>query len=100
MGGLFVGAIVCGALADKYGRLRILYINLFVMCLLSFITIWLGDIYSFCFVTFLLGICCQGCGLTSYTLILETVGANYRALCGILEQVSRGGFVISWSLKK
>ncbi|VDL19901.1 unnamed protein product [Hymenolepis diminuta] len=87
MGGLFVGAFTCGPLADRFGRLRVLYINLAIMCVLSFATIWLRDMHSFCLVTFLLGICCQGCGLTSYTLILETVGENYRALCGILEQV-------------
>nr|CDS30135.1 organic cation transporter protein [Hymenolepis microstoma] len=87
MGGLFVGAFSCGPFADRFGRLRVLYTNLAIMCLLSFVTICLRDIYSFCLVTFLLGVCCQGCGLTSYTLILEAVGEKYRALCGILEQV-------------
>ncbi len=87
MAGLFAGAFTCGALADWFGRLRVLYISLGIMCGLSFLTIWLPNIYSFCVTTFLLGVCCQGAGLTSYTLILETVGENYRALCGILEQV-------------
>ena len=87
MAGLLIGAFCCGPLADRFGRLRVLYISLLVMCVLSFATIWLTDIYSFCVTTFVVGICCQGCGLTSYTLILETVSGKHRALCGILEQV-------------
>lgn len=87
MAGLFFGAFTCGALADRFGRLRVLYISLGIMCILSFMTIWITNISSFCVVTFLLGICCQGCGLTSYTIILETVDEKHRALCGILEQI-------------
>ncbi|VDK88279.1 unnamed protein product [Dibothriocephalus latus] len=86
MTGLFIGAPTCGKLADMYGRLKILYISLVLLSILSFAVAFAPGIYAFCGLTFLQGIACQGCGLTSYTVILESVGAKYRALGGILEQ--------------
>ncbi|VDL98923.1 unnamed protein product [Schistocephalus solidus] len=87
MAGLFIGAPSCGKLADMYGRLKILYINLAMLSILSFAVAFAPGIYAFCLLTFLQGIACQGCGLTSYTVILESFGAKYRALGGILEQI-------------
>ncbi|KAL7063718.1 hypothetical protein AAHC03_01421 [Spirometra sp. Aus1] len=87
MAGLFIGAPTCGKLADVYGRLKVLYTSLVLLSILSFAIIFAPGIYVFSVLTFLQGIACQGCGLTSYTLILESVGAKYRALCGILEQI-------------
>ncbi|KAL3310439.1 hypothetical protein Ciccas_010995 [Cichlidogyrus casuarinus] len=87
MSGLFIGAIFVGHMADRLGRLPILYASTVLICIFNLLTIFVPNATIFMVITCLGGIACQGAGLMSYNIILELVGPSYRAFAGIFEQI-------------
>ena len=78
-----MGAWPFGALADKYGRKRILFIAL-LGCVLAGVGYGLAtDFLVFVFFRFFGGVSKQGVVLTSFSLLLEVVGQSKRSFVGI-----------------
>ncbi|XP_077990548.1 organic cation transporter protein-like [Glandiceps talaboti] len=85
--GNLVGALVCGQVADLFGRKPTFFISL-VMAFVVAVSASLSPSYGFFVVCqFLLGVSSTGMFLVGFVLGVELVGVEYRTLCGIVIEI-------------
>ncbi|XP_046326574.2 organic cation transporter protein-like [Haliotis rufescens] len=87
MGGYFFGAFAAGALGDKIGRKKALY-----LCILFLITggitlNWSSNFVTFVFLRFINGAASAGVFTTCFVIGLEIVGPSKRVWTGIMIEV-------------
>nr|XP_022294855.1 organic cation transporter protein-like [Crassostrea virginica] len=83
--GVFVGALLLGALSDKIGRKETLILS--VLCLLasSLAVSWAADFYLFCVLRFIVGFSCAGLFMSAFVLeYFFALGMVLLALVGYL----------------
>ncbi|CAH2099470.1 unnamed protein product [Euphydryas editha] len=78
--GSIFGGILCGNLADKYGRLPVIMLSNLLGCIGGVATIFTTDFWDFAICRFIVGMACDSCFLMIYILVLEYVGTKYRSL--------------------
>ncbi|XP_013163458.1 PREDICTED: solute carrier family 22 member 3-like [Papilio xuthus] len=78
--GSIFGGIICGTLADKYGRLPVLIFANIVGCLGGVATMFTNGFWDFSMCRFIVGMSCDSCFMIIYILVLEYVGTRYRTL--------------------
>ncbi|XP_066574962.1 solute carrier family 22 member 6 [Amia ocellicauda] len=78
MGGVLVGAIIIGALADRFGRRFLLQCSYLLMAVGGTCTAYSPSFPAFCFFRFLCGIALSGIILNTYSLIVEWIPLRVR----------------------
>ncbi|XP_046854532.1 solute carrier family 22 member 6-A-like isoform X1 [Xenia sp. Carnegie-2017] len=82
-GGVLVGALLYGGLADKYGRKRCLAIAQVLSGVLSFAVVFIRYFYAYAVLRFFLGIQLQALVMVSFVLGMEMCTTKYRGLVGV-----------------
>ncbi|XP_061106528.1 solute carrier family 22 member 6-like [Conger conger] len=82
MGGVLVGAVVLGGLADKFGRRILLMLSYLLMAVSGTCAAFSPSFQLFCFFRFLCGMALSGLGLNSLSLILEWIPTRVRTVVG------------------
>ncbi|KAL6262289.1 hypothetical protein P5V15_007383 [Pogonomyrmex californicus] len=87
--GVFMGAVILGSMADKYGRKIIFYVSAVAQLLLGVLVAFVNNYYVFLVLRFLYGIFgSAGAYITGFVLTMELVGPSRRTVCGILFQLA------------
>ncbi|XP_045457055.1 carcinine transporter-like [Melitaea cinxia] len=97
--GSIVGGIICGILADRYGRLPALMLANILGCIGGVATIFTNEFWDFAICRFIVGMACDSCFLMIYILVLEYVGTKYRSLVAnmsIAMYFGGGCLVLPW----
>ena len=76
---LAVFSIPVGVIADRYGRLCILYPSIIGMCLVGLASAFITEYWQFLLTRFIIGICLAGSWMTLTVLVAEYVGPRYRS---------------------
>ncbi|XP_072935466.1 solute carrier family 22 member 3-like [Epargyreus clarus] len=76
--GSIIGGILCGTLADKYGRVPVLVLANLLGCLGGITTMYTSGFWDFSACRFIVGMACDSCFLMMYILVLEYVGTRHR----------------------
>lgn len=82
--GVFVGALLLGALSDKIGRKRTLILSVLGLLASSLAVAWADNFYLFCVLRFIVGFCCAGTFMSAFVLGMEIVGPSKRLWAGIV----------------
>ncbi|XP_028413363.1 organic cation transporter protein-like [Dendronephthya gigantea] len=82
-GGVLVGSLIYGFLADKYGRKPTLAVSQLSGGILSFGIFIFRNYYAFVTLRFFLGIQTQAAFIVSFVLALELFQTKYRARAGV-----------------
>ncbi|XP_061106526.1 solute carrier family 22 member 6-like isoform X1 [Conger conger] len=82
MGGVLVGAVVFGGLADKFGRRILLMLSYLLMAVSGTCAAFSPSFQLFCFFRFLCGMGLSGQALNSLSLILEWIPTHVRTVVG------------------
>ncbi|KAK5645913.1 hypothetical protein RI129_004377 [Pyrocoelia pectoralis] len=89
MFGVFVGSIVLGAMADKYGRKTVFCTSAFLQVVFGVSAAYVPEYYAFLIVQFFYGIFgSAGSYITGFVLSMELVGPSRRTVCGISFQAA------------
>ena len=82
--GMLLGSWFLGPLADKIGRRKVyFYISVLFFAATSFSAVSLSYT-QFAFCRFLIGFSTYGCFSCLFVMLMEVIGADYRAMMGIL----------------
>lgn len=84
MGGVLVGAIVFGSLADKYGRRILLLISNLLMAVSGTCAAFSTSFSLYCLFRFGCGMALSGLGLNTFSLIVEWIPTRVRTVVGTL----------------
>ncbi|XP_060526472.1 solute carrier family 22 member 3-like isoform X2 [Cylas formicarius] len=95
MFGVLTGNVVCGILADKHGRRKILLFCILFQAVLGMVASYVPWFWVFVVVRFLLAIANGGSMVTSFVICMESVGGQWRTLVSIFYHVP---FVLSYSI--
>lgn len=79
-----MGAIICGFLADCYGRRPVLLICLYVQGLLGVSLFFTQTLEAFMTIRFIQGFFVQGLQGTTFTLLVETFPPRFRTAVGVV----------------
>jgi len=90
-GGLVTGSFFMGDMADRFGRVPIIFGSSILLFVTSLTTCFCPEYISFCISRFLNGISVAGIHNISYVWLLEVVGKDYRAMAAV-------GSELFWSL--
>lgn len=82
--GVFVGALLLGALSDKIGRKKTLILSVLGLLASSLAVAWADNFYLFCVLRFIVGFCCAGTFMSAFVLGMEIVGPSKRLWAGIV----------------
>uniref|UniRef100_K1QCW4 Organic cation transporter protein n=1 Tax=Magallana gigas TaxID=29159 RepID=K1QCW4_MAGGI len=66
--GVFVGALLLGALSDKIGRKKTLILSVLGLLASSLAVAWADNFYLFCVLRFIVGFCCAGTFMSAFVL--------------------------------
>uniref|UniRef100_A0A8C6X402 Major facilitator superfamily (MFS) profile domain-containing protein n=1 Tax=Naja naja TaxID=35670 RepID=A0A8C6X402_NAJNA len=80
MGGVLVGALVLGGLADRFGRRALTIWSFFQMAVTGTCAAFSPNYASYCFFRFLTGMAHSGFGLSIACLIVEWIPTQYRTI--------------------
>uniref|UniRef100_A0A8C4R149 Major facilitator superfamily (MFS) profile domain-containing protein n=1 Tax=Eptatretus burgeri TaxID=7764 RepID=A0A8C4R149_EPTBU len=80
MGGVLVGALIFGGLADKYGRRNMILICDFLAAIMGICTSLAPNITLFTIARFFTGLCLNGSYINGFSLGLEWMRTNHRVL--------------------
>lgn len=87
--GVFTGAVVLGAMADKIGRKKVFCWSAVLQLVCGVAVAFVPEYWSFLAVRFLYGIFgSAGSYITGFVLTMELVGASKRTACGVAFQAS------------
>lgn len=87
--GVFTGAVVLGAMADKYGRKTIFCWSGVLQLFFGVLVAFMPEFWSFAAIRFLYGIFgSAGSYITGFVLTMELVGPSKRTVCGITFQAA------------
>jgi len=90
-GGLVTGSFFMGDMADRYGRVPIIFGSSILLFITSVGICFCPEYVSFCVSRFLNGIAVAGIHNIAYVWLLEIVGTDYRAMAAV-------GSELFWSL--
>jgi len=90
-GGLVTGSFFMGDMADRYGRVPLIFGSSILLFVTSVGTCFCPEYISFCVSRFLNGISVAGIHNIAYVWLLEVVGTDYRAMAAV-------GSELFWSL--
>ncbi|XP_052712009.1 organic cation transporter protein-like [Crassostrea angulata] len=82
--GVFVGALLLGALSDKIGRKKTLILSVLGLLASSLAVAWAENFYLFCVLRFIVGFCCAGTFMSAFVLGMEIVGPSKRLWAGVV----------------
>ncbi|XP_021503412.1 solute carrier family 22 member 1 isoform X2 [Meriones unguiculatus] len=86
--GFFVGSLVVGYIADRFGRKLSLLLTTLITTVSGVLTAVVQDYISMLLFRLLQGMVSKGSWVSGYTLITEFVGSGYRRTTAILYQVA------------
>lgn len=86
MAGTLIGALILGALADKYGRRKIWYISFTGLVIFGFASSFAPTYRIYALLRFLTGFCIGGEILSAFVLATELIGPSYRGFAGTMAQ--------------
>ncbi|KAK7078545.1 hypothetical protein SK128_015727 [Halocaridina rubra] len=84
MGGVMMGALMLGGVADVVGRLKTLMVSLIGTIAFEGFSSFAPTFFIMLGLRFFGGVCCALVILSSFVLSQELVGTNYRSVCGIM----------------
>lgn len=84
MGGVLVGAIIFGGLADRYGRRILVLISNLLMAVSGTGVAFSTSFSMYCLFRFGCGMALSGVGLNTFSLIVEWIPTRVRTLMGTL----------------
>ncbi|GAB6033641.1 hypothetical protein CHUAL_013704 [Chamberlinius hualienensis] len=90
-GGVLFGGIVCGTLADKFGRKPVMLFTLYVQTAISIGFYFVQNFIVFVILRFIHGFLLQGLYCTTLCLVMELLPIRYRTAAGM-------GCSVVWSL--
>ncbi|XP_038208486.1 carcinine transporter-like [Zerene cesonia] len=76
--GSIVGGILCGTLADRYGRLPVLILANALGVIGNIASMFTTGFWDFSVCRFIAGMCVDSCFILIFILVLEYVGTKYR----------------------
>lgn len=82
--GVFVGALLLGALSDKIGRKKTLILSVLALLASSLAVAWAANFYLFCVLRFIVGFSCAGTFMSAFVLGMEIVGPSKRLWAGVV----------------
>jgi len=82
-GGLVTGSFFMGDMADRFGRVPIIFGSSVLLFITSLSTCFCPEYISFCVSRFLNGISVAGIHNIAYVWLLEVVGTDYRAIAAV-----------------
>ena len=80
--GMAVGSIAMGWLGDKYGRKKVLFPCMFLLCLVGLVSAFVPSIEWFLICRFLVGFLRSGTSVFMILIASELTGSKYRPLAG------------------
>lgn len=83
-GGMLVGSLASGILADRYGRKPVMYISLLVMTGASIGLSWVTEYWLFCTVEFIIGAAIIAGFMPGYVISIEITSCKKRFWPGIV----------------
>ncbi|RWS23965.1 organic cation transporter protein-like protein [Leptotrombidium deliense] len=86
MAGIVVSAVSFGYISDKFGRLTSMWISVAVVIVAGFLSAFSTSIIFFTVARFFVALGSYGRNLTSFLLVMESVGPEYRTITGIAYQ--------------
>ncbi|XP_043914119.1 solute carrier family 22 member 6-B-like [Protopterus annectens] len=93
--GVLSGAIVSGALADKYGRRAIILVCMPMQAVFGLIIAYAPNFYVYVVMRYLLGAVIQGAAINVFTLVTEWTGPKRRVIVNtILDYVFSFGYMV------
>ncbi|XP_046326554.1 organic cation transporter protein-like [Haliotis rufescens] len=87
MGGYFFGAFAAGALGDKIGRKKALYLCILFLTIGGIILNWAKNFVMFVILRFINGTSTAGVFTTCFVIAMEIVGPSKRVWTGVMVQV-------------
>ncbi|XP_029374632.1 solute carrier family 22 member 6 [Echeneis naucrates] len=84
MGGVLLGALVFGALSDRYGRRNLLLISNLLMAVGGTCAAFSSSFPLFCLFRFVCGMALSGLGLNTFSLIVEWIPTRVRTAVGTI----------------
>ncbi|XP_067675418.1 organic cation transporter protein-like [Haliotis asinina] len=87
MGGYFFGAFAAGALGDKIGRKKALYLCIISLTIGGIILNWSSNFIMFVIIRFINATSTAGVFTTCFVIALEIVGPSKRVWTGVMVQV-------------
>ncbi|XP_061606838.1 solute carrier family 22 member 6 isoform X2 [Phyllopteryx taeniolatus] len=84
MGGVLMGSVVLGSLADKFGRRSLLIISHLLMAVAGTCAAFSMSFPMFCLCRFFCGMALSGVGLNTFSLIVEWIPTRVRTGVGTL----------------
>ncbi|XP_018599449.1 solute carrier family 22 member 13 [Scleropages formosus] len=95
MSGLLVGAVLFGALADKYGRRCIILVGLAIQAIFGVGTAFAPNFYVYIFLRFIVGTTVSAVIMNAFVLGTEWTGRKQRMLAGVITDYSFGfGYIL------
>ncbi|XP_075441170.1 solute carrier family 22 member 7-like [Ascaphus truei] len=86
--GLTVGSVICGYLADRFGRRKIMLLSILVSALCGVVSAFSTSYVMFSVSRMLCGVGLMGMTLISLTLALEWTDVGHRTFCGTIGSLS------------
>ena len=80
--GMAFGSILMGWLGDKFGRKRVLFPSMFLLCFTGVVSVFVPNIEWFLVCRFLVGIFRSGTSVFMILIASELTGSKYRPLAG------------------
>nr|AAH61664.1 MGC68647 protein [Xenopus laevis] len=86
--GFFIGGIISGYIADRFGRKPFLMSTLLITAIFGILMAFAPSYPLVVIFRFIQGLVSKGCWLAGYILVAEFVGLEHRKIVGILYQVA------------
>lgn len=80
--GMAFGSILMGWLGDKFGRKRVLFPSMFLLCFVGSISVFVPNIEWFLVTRFLVGVFRSGTSVFMILIASELTGSKYRPVAG------------------
>ncbi|XP_047525196.1 organic cation transporter protein-like [Pieris napi] len=85
--GTLIGSVVFGMASDRYGRKNPLLAAVVLQFVMGLVASFLAEFWSFTFARFFVGVSVGGTMVTSFVILMESVGSQYRDVISALYHV-------------